>query len=54
MTKRVKDGNAYKNFKAKETRLVERIDKREEDRETVDNMFNSYTTADNGERTWSF
>ena len=57
MAKGVKDANAYKNFKANESRLVARIDKREEsgkNRENVDNTFNSYKTNENGQRVWSF
>lgn len=51
-------GNTLKNFKAKESRLVRIIDKREktgENKENVDTTFNNFhhMTTD-GERVWSF
>lgn len=51
-------GTLYKNFKAKEARLVGVIDRREkngDNKENTDKVFNNFhsMTAD-GERVWSF
>lgn len=57
MSKNSKVGNAYYYSQKSMDRLIKEIDRREQtgkNRENVDNIFNSYTTADNGERTWSF
>ena len=50
-------GNAYKRFQAKETKLVDEMDKREKNgknMENTDSAYGNFKYAPNGERVWSY
>ena len=49
-------GNTLVRFKARESRLVEVIDKRDKKgaNENTDSAYNNYTMTANGERVWSY
>ena len=49
-------GNTLRNFKNRESRLINIIDKRDEKgaNDNTDNAFNDYTLTANGERVWSY